>query len=45
MDGIHDLGGRDGFGAVETDEPEEQFHHPWEGRVRGMDNALIRATD
>lgn len=45
MDGIHDLGGREGFGAVETDEPEEQFHSPWEARVRGMVNAMTRAPD
>ena len=31
MDGIHDLGGRQGFGKVEVDEPEEAFHHAWEG--------------
>jgi nitrile hydratase len=37
MDGIHDLGGMQGFGPVEdqgADEPP--FHHPWEGRVHGM---------
>lgn len=33
MDGIHDLGGRQGFGPVDIDEPEEPFHHPWEGRA------------
>lgn len=32
MDGIHDLGGRQGFGPVAVDEPEEPFHHPWEAR-------------
>jgi nitrile hydratase len=45
MDGIHDLGGREGFGGVETDEPEEPFHAPWEGRVRGLVNAMSRAPD
>lgn len=45
MDGIHDLGGRQGFGEVEVDEPEEQFHAPWEARVRGMVNAMSRAPD
>lgn len=36
MDGVHDLGGMEGFGPVpiETDEP--LFHEPWEGRVLGM---------
>jgi nitrile hydratase subunit beta len=33
MDGIHDLGGRQGFGPVDVDEPEEVFHEAWEGRV------------
>jgi nitrile hydratase beta subunit len=45
MDGIHDLGGRHGFGHIDTDEPEEQFHEPWEARVRGMVNAMSRAPD
>ncbi|MFB6299486.1 MAG: nitrile hydratase subunit beta [Halobacteriales archaeon] len=33
MDGIHDLGGMDGFGSptIEADEPI--FHHDWEGVV------------
>lgn len=36
MDGVHDLGGMEGFGrlAIETDEPV--FHHPWEARVMAM---------
>jgi len=33
MDGVHDLGGMDGFGAVEAEEDEPVFHQPWEGRV------------
>ncbi|MFQ5624219.1 MAG: hypothetical protein ACE5FS_12595, partial [Paracoccaceae bacterium] len=33
MDGIHDLGGKQGFGAVKVSEPEEPFHYPWEGRM------------
>ena len=45
MDGIHDLGGREGFGAVEVDESDEQFHAPWEARVRGLVNAMSRAPD
>lgn len=45
MDGIHDLGGREGFGAIDVDEPEEPFHAPWEGRVRGMVNSMSRAPD
>jgi nitrile hydratase len=39
MDGIHDLGGRAGFGPVDVHEPEEQFHHEWEARAL----AIIRS--
>lgn len=45
MDGIHDLGGRHGFGKVEVDEPEEGFHEAWEGRVFGMVHAMSRPAD
>ncbi len=30
MDGIYDLGGVAGFGAIEVEENEPTFHHPWE---------------
>ena len=33
MDGVHDLGGMDGFGSVEAEKDEPVFHQPWEGRV------------
>jgi len=33
MDGTHDLGGRQGFGRVGADEPEEAFHSDWEARM------------
>jgi nitrile hydratase beta subunit len=36
MDGIHDLGGRQGFGRVEAEPDEPPFHEGWEGRVHGM---------
>jgi nitrile hydratase len=45
MDGIHDLGGRQGFGKIDVDEPEVQFHEPWEARVRSIVNAMSRAPD
>ncbi|MDH3453010.1 MAG: nitrile hydratase subunit beta, partial [Gammaproteobacteria bacterium] len=45
MDGIHDLGGRHGFGKIDVPEPEEQFHQPWEARVRGIVNAMSTAPD
>ena len=36
MDGIHDLGGRDGFGAIDYETNEPYFHSRWETRVFGM---------
>jgi nitrile hydratase subunit beta len=33
MDGIHDLGGMHGFGAVVTPGGEAPYHEPWEARV------------
>ncbi|MGA9266376.1 MAG: hypothetical protein WBV79_07965, partial [Rhodomicrobium sp.] len=31
MDGIHDMGGMDGFGRVEPESEEPVFHENWEG--------------
>ena len=39
MDGIHDLGGMSGFGAVEPEPDEPVFHEPWEARAFAL-NAL-----
>jgi nitrile hydratase subunit beta len=36
MDGIHDLGGMQGFGPVEVEPDEPTFHERWEGRVFGI---------
>src|SRR5919198_493201 len=36
VDGIHDLGGMQGFGPVEVETGEPTFHERWEGRVYGM---------
>ncbi|MFT5506441.1 MAG: nitrile hydratase beta subunit [Gammaproteobacteria bacterium] len=33
MDGIHDLGGMQGFGPVDIEIDEPVFHHEWEKRV------------
>ena len=33
MDGIHDLGGLDGFGPVEVEPDEPVFHEDWERRM------------
>src|SRR4029077_19194610 len=40
MDGVHDMGGMDGFGKVEPEPNEPVFHHRWEGRVLAMSRAL-----
>lgn len=38
MDGIHDVGGMDGFGDLPPDEPDDAspFHDEWEGRVYAL---------
>src|SRR3979490_2259125 len=40
VDGIHDMGGMEGFGPVVAEAGEPPFHEPWEGRVHGMMLAL-----
>jgi nitrile hydratase subunit beta len=36
MDGIHDLGGMEGFGPVEPEPDEPVFHADWERRAFGL---------
>ena len=36
MNGVHDMGGMDGFGPVEPEPNEPVFHEAWEGRVMAM---------
>jgi hypothetical protein len=43
MDGVHDMGGMDGFGKIEVEEDEPVFHAAWEGRVLAMQLAMIYA--
>jgi nitrile hydratase len=40
MDGVHDLGGMDGYGPVRAERDEPVFHHPWEGRVYALNTAM-----
>jgi len=40
MNGVHDMGGMDGFGKVEPEPKEPVFHAPWEGRVLAMQRAM-----
>ena len=42
MDGIHDLGGRQGYGPIDVGEPPEPFHAPWEARLFGITRAFTR---
>ena len=41
MDGIHDLGGREGFGPVAVEPDEPVFHFPWERRAWGVSLATF----
>lgn len=36
MNGIHDVGGMDGFGPVDTDADETGFHERWEGEAYAL---------
>ncbi|MEM7171319.1 MAG: nitrile hydratase subunit beta [Pseudomonadota bacterium] len=36
MDGVHDMGGMHGFGAVPYEKDDPAFHHDWERRVWGL---------
>jgi nitrile hydratase subunit beta len=42
MDGIHDLGGRQGYGPIDVGEPPEPFHEAWEARLLGIVRAFTR---
>ena len=41
MNGIHDLGGMEGFGAIEIEADEPTFHERWEGRAFALNMAGI----
>jgi nitrile hydratase subunit beta len=40
MDGVHDLGGVQGFGPLDIDRDEHAFHHDWEARMWGLNEAM-----
>jgi nitrile hydratase beta subunit len=42
MDGIHDLGGRQGFGPVRYAAQASAFHEPWEKRVNALYSLAVR---
>ncbi len=42
MDGIHDLGGKQGFGPVRHSPTAPAFHEPWEKRVNALYSLAVR---
>ncbi|ALM83324.1 SH3-like domain-containing protein [Bordetella sp. N] len=40
MDGVHDLGGRQGFGPVSADD-SESFHEAWEKKINAVSGRLV----
>src|SRR6476620_8211049 len=42
MDGIHDLGGKQGFGRVRHSPEAPAFHEPWEKRVNALYSLAVR---
>ena len=44
MNGVHDLGGMQGFGPIVPEKDEPVFHAAWEGRLVAIRRALIAAS-
>ena len=42
MDGIHDMGGRQGFGRVRYSPTAAPFHAPWEKRVNALYSLAVK---
>jgi nitrile hydratase subunit beta len=40
MNGVHDMGGMDGFGPVRPEANEPVFHEEWERRVFAINRAM-----
>jgi nitrile hydratase len=40
MNGVHDMGGMDGFGPVKPEQNEPVFHEKWEGRALAMNRSM-----
>ena len=45
MDGMHDLGGAEGFGPIDRSHEGQPFHAAWEGRMFAMAAAMARPAD
>ena len=41
MNGVHDMGGMQGFGPVQPEANEPVFHGRWEARVLAMRRAML----
>ena len=42
MDGMHDLGGKQGFGRIRYSLRAETFHEPWEKRVNALYSLAVK---
>ncbi len=42
MDGMHDLGGKQGFGRIRYSLKAETFHEPWEKRVNALYSLAVK---
>jgi nitrile hydratase len=45
MNGVHDMGGMDGFGPVVREADEPVFHADWERRLFALVNGAMRASE
>jgi nitrile hydratase len=45
MNGVHDMGGMQGFGPIDPEPGEPVFHAPWEARVYGLCAAVGAVGD
>jgi len=43
VNGVHDMGGTHGHGALAVEYDEPVYHQAWEGRVYGLMRELLRA--
>ena len=43
MDGVHDMGGMHGFGAIPIDDGYRPFHEPWQAQAFALAVSLIEA--
>ena len=42
MDGMHDLGGKQGFGKIRYSPKAQTYHAPWEKRVNAMTGLAVK---